>query len=36
MSEGVFFFCVTILVVLFYGDPSLLDAIIKHVGECKP
>lgn len=35
LEEPVFWICMTILVVLFAGDPDLMGSIIKHVSECK-
>lgn len=32
-EEGVFMICMTILVILFWGDPDLIDAIIKKIGS---
>ncbi len=34
-EESVFIVCLLILIVLFSGEPDLLDVIIKWVGGCE-
>jgi hypothetical protein len=37
MDSAVFWICCTLLIILFYGEPSLLDTIIHNVNcQVKP
>jgi len=35
MSDEVLIICVAVLIILFAGDPDLMDAIIQQVVVCK-
>lgn len=38
MSDAVFYICLTLVVILFAGDPDLMDAITNYLNSagCRP